>query len=234
MKLSLITGGSRGLGKALANKYEKEGFEVYEFSRSGELERHVLTDFSSPIGAATILGAKFSDLAEKDYSEIVLINNAGTLEPIGPIAEFDADAWIDNININLNSAVVASGMFFKHFQNHPCKKIIVTISSGAAIRAKYGWSLYCAAKAGLDHFSKSLAMEQNTQQHPIDIVTIDPGVMDTDMQAKIRGTDESLFPELERFVKMKADGELLKPETVAQKIYEILSGDIENGMKYNI
>ena len=234
MKLSLITGGSRGLGRALSHTFEKEGFDVYDFSRSGTSERHVLTDFSSPVGAATIIENKLSDLAKNDYSDIVLINNAGTLDPIGPIAEFDPDSWIDNININLNSAIIASGMFIKYFQNHACQKTIATISSGAAIRAKHGWSLYCAAKAGLDHFCRTLAMEQSTQKHPVDVILIDPGVMDTDMQAKIRSTDEALFPDLERFINMKESGELLEPETVAQKIYEILSGDIENGAKYSV
>jgi NAD(P)-dependent dehydrogenase (short-subunit alcohol dehydrogenase family) len=230
----LITGGSRGLGKALVAQYANEGFTVYEFSRSGDSDHHIYCDFNSPIDSARMIEDMLSRLSKKNYSEILLINNAGTIHPIGPISGFEVDAWIENMNINLNSAVIASGMFIKYFQNHAAKKVIGSISSGAAIRAKQGWSLYCGAKAGLDHFCRALALEQHTQEHPIDVVLIDPGVMDTDMQAKIRSADESLFPELQRFVNMKEDGQLLKPEFVAQKIYDILSGEVANGDKYSV
>ena len=234
MKLALIAGGSRGLGKALVDRYEEDGFEVYEFSRSGESGSHVVCDFSSPAAAAQILEKKLSELAKKDYAEIVLMNNAGTVHPIGPIAGHDAASWIDNININLNSAIIATGIFTRHFQNLSAKKTIANISSGAAIRAKHGWALYCAAKAGLEHFCRAVAMEQSKQIRPINVVLIDPGVMDTEMQAVIRSTDASLFPELERFLKMKEEGQLLDPTMVADKIFDILSGDVENGMKFNI
>ena len=230
----MITGGSGGLGKALVEKYNQEDFKVYEFSRSGKSAHHIGCDFSSPSEASQILENTISNLSRKEYSEIVLINNAGTIHPIGPILGFDPETWIDNMNINLNSAIIASGLFIKYFQNHSGKKVITSISSGAAIRAKHGWALYCAAKAGLDHFCRALALEQKAQQYPIHVVLMDPGVMDTDMQAKIRGAKESQFPELQRFVKMKEEGLLLTPESVAQKIFDVVSGEIENGVKYSV
>jgi benzil reductase ((S)-benzoin forming) len=86
----------------------------------------------------------------------------------------------------------------------------------------------------LDHFLRTLALEQASEEHPIDVVLIDPGIMDTEMQAKIRSTEASLFPDLQRFKKFEEEGLLEKPETVARKIYDILSGDVENGKRYSL
>jgi benzil reductase ((S)-benzoin forming) len=136
MKLTLITGGSRGLGKALVEKYKHQGFTVFEFSRSGKSENHVACDFSSPSDAGHMIDKMLADLSKQDYSEVVFINNAGTLDPIGPIAGFEVDACLQSIHINLNSAMISSGLFIKHFQNHSARKVMAGISSGAAIRVK--------------------------------------------------------------------------------------------------
>lgn len=234
MKLALITGGSKGLGKSLMEKFLHEGFKVHEFSRSGKSENNIWCDFTDPEKAAQIIGDALFNLSDIGYSEIYLINNAGTIDPTGPITEFKTKDWIDNININLNSAIITSGKFIKHFQHHSCKKAIISISSGAAIRAKHGWSLYCAAKAGLEQFCRSLAIEQSTQREPTDVAIVDPGIIDTDMQAKIRKTKKSSFPELDRFIGFHREGQLSSPKWVADKIYEILSGNIKNGAKYSV
>ncbi len=234
MKLALITGGSKGLGKSLSEKYLNEGFEVREFSRSGKSANSIRCDFSSPEDSAQIINETLSELSRRDFSRIDLINNIGTLNPIGPISEFEIESWIDHININLTSSVMMSGIFVKHFQNHSGKKVIATISSGAATKSKYGWSLYCTVKAGLEQFSRTLALEQNSKKGLIDTVIIDPGIVDTNMQATIRDTNERLFPELSRFIGFKEDGELENPATVAEKIYNILSGNIKNGAKYSL
>jgi len=78
-------------------------------------------------------------------------------------------------------------------------KKITFISSGAALRAKYGWSLYCASKAGLEQFCKTISIEQESQDNPILCITIDPDIIDTEMQSRIRTTDSVLFPESQRF-----------------------------------
>ncbi|PCI30578.1 MAG: short-chain dehydrogenase, partial [SAR324 cluster bacterium] len=121
MKLILITGGSKGLGKSLVEQYLEDGFEVVEFSRSGQSKSHVSCDFSQPEGAAAIMEKKISTLAQQKYSEVILINNVSTLDPIGPIADFSPAEWLNHINISFSSVVVTSGIFMKHFQSHDCK-----------------------------------------------------------------------------------------------------------------
>ncbi len=136
MKLAIITGGSRGLGKSLVNRYMEAGSRVVEFSRRGTFDGSVHCDFSDPHNAPGIIDTTFRSLAKTDYSEIILINNAGIVNPIGPISEFEPNSRVDNININLISAITVSGLFIKHFQNHSGNKVLGSISSGAATRAK--------------------------------------------------------------------------------------------------
>ncbi len=233
-RLAIITGGSKGLGKSLVEKYRRENFEVCEFSRSGQSANHIACDFVSPLNTARIIDEALSVFSTKEFSEIVLINNAGTIDPIGPISEFEAESWLNHVNINLNSSIIVSGIFIKHFQNHSGKKVIASISSGAAIRCKAGWSLYCASKAGLEQFCRTLALEQGSGKSSIDIVIIDPNIIDTDMQATIRNSDQLLFPELSRFIGFKEAGQLGSPSAVAEKVFNILAGEIKNGAKYAV
>ena len=101
--------------------------------------------------------------------------------------------------------------------------MIGCISSGAALRPYAGWSLYDAAKAGMDHFVRTLALEQAAQPHPFLTVNLDPGVIDTQMQALIRSTDKVDFPDVERFILRKEMGKLTPPTKVAESILEILA-----------
>jgi benzil reductase ((S)-benzoin forming) len=95
---------------------------------------------------------------------------------------------------------------------------VINISSGAGRRPLYGWSAYCAAKAGLDMASRVAALEAEARRKPVEIVSLAPGVIDTDMQGVVRGTDEALFMDVERFRHMKAAGELRSAEAVAGEI----------------
>jgi NAD(P)-dependent dehydrogenase (short-subunit alcohol dehydrogenase family) len=234
MKIVLITGGSKGLGKSLVHKYLENDYKVIEFSRSGHSKDNLKCDFTDHQSFPKIFSSTLSEIEKSKTSEIVLINNAGTIEPIGPISEFKIQDWINHINTNFTSAVITTGLFIKHFQSMPCAKSIAFISSGAALRPKYGWSLYCASKAGLDQFCRSISIEQESQNNPISCVIIDPDIIDTEMQSKIRATDSTLFPESQRFKLFKSDGLLRSPKSVAEKIYTIISNPIKNGHRYSV
>lgn len=235
MKLALITGGSKGLGKALVTKYLSSDYEVLEFSRSGKSEHHIRCDFSDLNSFPDIFNSTLSVYKNSDLSEIILINNAGTIDPIGPISESEVQDWKNSIDINFTAAVLATGLFIKHFQSNACRKSIAFISSGAAITPKYGWALYCASKAGLEQFCNTVAIEQETEDSPINCFIINPHIMDTGMQFRIRSTNDSLFPEVQRFIEFKNDGLLRSPDSVADEIYSILSNpELESGGKYAV
>jgi hypothetical protein len=74
----------------------------------------------------------------------------------------------------------------------------------------------------MENFIRALALEQKAQPQPFIPINIDPGVIDTEMQALIRETPAADFPELERFVQLKQQGLLMPPDNVATAIFRIL------------
>lgn len=234
MKLAIISGGSKGLGAELVKQYAQQGFEIVEFSRSGNTSYSKNVDLSDLTAANKVISETLETLSQHQYSEIIAINNAAMLSPIGPLSDSHTNDWITNINASFTSAIVFMGNFVKYFQTHDCRKVIASISSGAALKVYYGWSLYCAGKAGLEHYIRCVAEEQAEQAHPVLPIIINPGVIDTDMQTAIRGANEQQFPQLSRFVELKNSGTLQQPAAVATSIRSILAGDLHAGERYSV
>ena len=115
MKLALITGGSKGLGKGLVDIYLGNGWEVREFSRSGDSVQHISCDFSDAEKSAAVLSNAFLALVAVQWTEIVLINNAGMLHPIGPVNMYEPKDWDTNLQVNINACVLTTGLFIQHF-----------------------------------------------------------------------------------------------------------------------
>ena len=85
-----------------------------------------------------------------------------------------------------------------------------------------GSGSYCAAKAGLDHLARAVALEEAAKPHGARIVSLAPGVIDTDMQVQLRASDAALFPDRVRFVEMKETGQLDSPSIAAAKMLRYL------------
>jgi NAD(P)-dependent dehydrogenase (short-subunit alcohol dehydrogenase family) len=233
-KLCIVVGGSKGLGLSLVDQYRTEGYEVWDCSRSGKGAEHVYVDLSKRESAIDAIDRFFADKAKATYDEVLLIVNAATLTPIGPLSSSEPKTWWDHIDINLTMPISIFGRFQTHFNDASCKKVAAFVSSGAATGAKDGWSLYCATKAGVDHFLRTMALEQAPLKHPIECVSLNPGIMDTDMQAAIRQADESQFSQVERFRAFKTDGVLVSPSIVATNIFNALHKPFENGSTLNV
>jgi len=223
MKLAIISGGSKGLGKAITEKYASEGYQVVEFSRSAPSPHSVKIDFSSPENMLPVLDDHLTRLAEQEWEELVVISNAASLNPIGPTSKKNSLAVLANININYTSAILFMSEVIKHFQDKPYHKIIASISSGAALKSYAGWSL------GLDSYVRTVAVEQEYEPHPVIMLNIDPGVMDTDMQALIRSSHQDDFPMVDYFIHRKNSGELRAPEQVAGGVYKIIQAEHKSG-----
>lgn len=233
-RLALISGGSRGLGAALCTRYRDAGWEVLAFSRSGRGHGHVTLDLGEPAGAARTLRGVLAPLAERSWDDILAVSNAALLGPVGPLTgKADLDI-LANVNVNVAGGIVFMNSVLRAFSAHACDKTLVNISSGAAQRAFHGWSLYCAAKAGLERFVECVALEQETLAHPFRVVNISPGVIDTGMQAEIRGSGDVDFPDRQRFVGLKEDGVLQAPDAVADVIARIVSARPEGGSRHEV
>ncbi|MBK9577841.1 MAG: SDR family NAD(P)-dependent oxidoreductase [Fibrobacterota bacterium] len=233
MKLALITGGSKGLGASLCRQWQERGFQVVEFSRSAPHPFSVQADLADPLAASRAIEAALQAIDPTSVEELVAVHNAGTLDPIGPVYRQDSEAIVSHLATNLTSGILFLSQVVACFQDRSCPKTLASISSGAALRPFQGWSLYCAAKAGLDHFVRTLAAEQKSQPHPFAAINIDPGVIDTSMQERIRQSDASDFPDVDRFIQRKEKGQLVPPDQVARSVLKILSrSDLVGGERY--
>jgi benzil reductase ((S)-benzoin forming) len=234
MKLAVVSGGSRGLGEALCRRYLDAGFQVLEFSRSAPHDFSVAADFAQPEQAVSVLARELASLAHLEFDEIVVISNAGTVEPVGPTSRKSPADILASLNVNIGSAVLFITEALRQFQRQPCKKTIVQISSGAALRPYFGWSLYCSAKACLDTFIRTLALEQGGELYPFHAISFEPGVIDTEMQAVIRDVDRADFPDLDRFRELHKNQALRAPEQVAELLFKIVERNSGNGLRYDI
>ena len=234
MKLAIISGGSRGLGASLVEQHLAAGYTVKELSRSGKSAVSVKLDLSQPQAVAETVEPLFTELAGQEWEEVLLFNNAGLINPVGVVSDKSFDEIMVNINVNYTSAIILLRAFIGAFQNNDCLKTIVNISSGAALRGIYGWSLYCGAKAGIENFVRTIAVEQAMQNHPIKTLNIGPGIIDTGMQADIRAVSVEDFPGVDQFVGFKESGALRSPEEVATAIGNILASNQESGSRHNI
>ncbi|WP_075619569.1 SDR family NAD(P)-dependent oxidoreductase [Paenisporosarcina indica] len=224
MNIYLITGASKGIGFELAKQLSEAGHFVVGIARTeSEIDgvKFIQADLSET-GKLVSLMSEAIDSAPHDASSFTLINNAGMVNPIGLIGSVNADEIANAIAVNLTAPMIISNAFISNLKNFDGSKRIVNISSGAGRNAYEGWGTYCSTKAGLDHFSRVVAMEQLNAEHPVEIVSIAPGIIDTGMQETIRGSNENAFPLLEKFVDYKEQGLLSTAEQTAQKLISFI------------
>lgn len=223
MRLALLTGGSRGLGFELATLLASEGWTLQEFSRSAPHPFSVQVDLSRPEAARERVREALASLPLEGLQEVLVVHNAGVLSPIGPAARKDPGEVLANLQANFVSGVLFLTECVRRFQDAGCRKTLLNISSGAALKEYPGWSLYCAGKAGLEHFVRTVASEQRNEPFPFRTANVDPGVMDTAMQETIRSTTPEDFPAVGRFLQLQRDGQLASPTEVARAVLRIAS-----------
>lgn len=247
MNYYIITGTSRGLGAALAKELLRSNNHLFCISRSRnrELEQsansqHVglnyyefdLTEFAH---LENLMRKIINRIDKHKIESLTLINNAGVIEPMKPIDKSALGEIVNNLHINLVSPILLTSQFIRLANRFQVPKKVCNISSGAGKKPYYGWSSYCASKAGLDLFTQSVAMEQEKQENPVRMVAIAPGVMDTGMQEQIRATREDDFAAREKFIKLKQEGQLIPPNQAAKVILDILIHDkFEPGMVLDV
>ena len=222
MNYYFITGSSKGLGKSLAELLlQNENNFVFGYARSSSIIHkryyHKHVDFANLEAVQKI---KFPEL--KDAKKVVLINNAGVVGEIKHVGKLSNQKIMDCYTINLIVPTILTNEFVKTYQKVATEKLVLNISSGAAQSAIDGWSAYCATKAGLDMFSRVLQEESNIDKTNIKVLSIAPGIVDTEMQQQIRNSDTSNFSNLNRFVEYKKNGDLANAEETAKKIIRFI------------
>ena len=237
MDMYIITGGSKGLGASFVKNLESTDALVIALSRTKPPGRcvHKSVDLAQPELLDEVMTSVFKETDLSGVSSVTLINNAGTLPPIGPVQDLDQRGIKFNTTVNFMAPIVLTSLFIREFQEFPGAKRVVNVSSGAAMTAYEGWSLYCASKAGLEQFTRCVAKEQERSNADVLIINFNPGVMDTDMQATIRGTSEQQFPARQRFVDLHKNQILMDPDIVASCLLRGLgAGDLVSGETYGL
>jgi len=221
-RAACVTGVSRGLGVALAAELVARGFEVVGIGRSahasleGPRFRLVSADLANLAQLDAIAAGAFAAMAARSPTFAVLINNAATAGPVGPIGMLAADELAASFAVNLAAPAVLANAFVRALRGR-VRIRVVNVSSGSAVKPLPGTAAYCAAKAGLEMLGAAAAAEA---VEGVEIVTIRPGIIDTPMQEYIRTRSADMLPDVDMFRDFHASGSLQTPADTARRIVE--------------
>jgi benzil reductase ((S)-benzoin forming) len=227
---AIVTGHSRGLGEAIAAHLLSRDVRVLGVSRgrNAELARAHgarLTEVQIDLADSSELAdwLKTNDLRQAlaEAELALLVNNAGVVQPTGPLETQDVDDVARAVAVNVAAALMLSAAFAVATRDARERRIL-HISSGAGRNAYAGWSVYCATKAALDHHARAVALDKSPR---LRITSVAPGVIDTDMQAEVRATTDDKLPSRQRFVDMKREGRLIPPEQAGGELADLLLSD---------
>lgn len=235
-KVIVVTGVSRGIGRAIVDELmsKNDSVIIYGIARTEsslkELQKGYEGRFHYIVGDISdneIQKKLVSRVVEEQGHCNALIANAGVLDPVAPVDEFDQQKWQTHFNINFFSIVSLVSQLLPYVEkvNGNC----VFVSSGASVKHYYGWSCYGAAKAALNSYAQALASEKPN----IRSIAVAPGVVDTQMQVDIREKfgPKSMTPQaLKRFTDLQKNGQLLKPEIPASVYAALALNGIPNDL----
>lgn len=213
---AVLTGHSRGLGAAIAAELAGRGIPVLALARNQGPEIDGVTQTALDLSDTMALSAWLAEGALQAFlagaDTALLINNAGMLQPVGPLSSHDPAEVGRAISLNVAAPLMLAAAVST---TRDAERRVLHVSSGAGRNPYPGWAVYCASKAALDHHARAAALDQ---ADGLRIVSLAPGVIDTDMQAQIRATDVERFPLRDQFRTMKANGALASPQDCAQRL----------------
>jgi NAD(P)-dependent dehydrogenase (short-subunit alcohol dehydrogenase family) len=237
-KVALVTGGSRGIGMAIAMSMAEKGARVAISGRKQENLDRAAADFkerhlqvlavSANAGQAGQVDSLFSVLDRELGGVDILVNNVGTNILTPSVAEADEGLFDKLMETNLKSAFLASAQAVKRMKKRGGGKII-NISSIAARKAARGMGIYCVAKAGLEMLTKVLAQELAPDR--INVNAVAPSVVKTKFSQPF-WSNESILNEILKTIPM---GRIAETSDVvgavlflASSLSDFITGEIIN------
>ena len=221
--ITLVTGASRGIGKAVAKRFAKEGHFVIGTATTEKGAALINEYLHDSGGIGRVLDVRDGAQIEKLFEEIesvygavqVLVNNAGVTQD-GLLMRMKDEDWDNVINTNLSSVYRMSKRAIRGMMKARRGRII-NISSVVAQMGNAGQSNYAATKAGVEGFSRTLAREIGSRQ--ITVNSVAPGLIETDMTDEM---DERLLNSMLDAVPI---GRLGQPEDIAAAVLFLASDE---------
>lgn len=234
--LTILTGASRGVGLALAEQLSTADAVLLCISRH---RNDTLAQEAADCGTELLQWqADLNDAAPvaqrlrewlvmqfpADLASATLINNAGVISELTPLRAGQADDLAQALRVGLEAPMLLCAAFLGATQSWTqVPRKVLNISSGLGRRAMASSSAYCAAKAGMDHFTRCLALEENHVPNGAAVCSIAPGVIDTDMQVQLRSADAKQFPDQSGFAALHVKGQLSTPAEAARRLLAYLN-----------
>lgn len=243
-RLVILTGASRGLGAAMAEQLLSAGTVMLCLSRG----RHPTLaaraasaqvtleewprDLANSITVADEVEAWLRAFDAHRFDEAVLINNASVISRIGPSDGSTSVELASALRVGLEATILLTAAFLRATGGWRADRRVLNISSGLGRRAMAGSAIYGAAKAGMDHYSRVVALDEahraettGDKSRAARIVSLAPGVIDTDMQSQLRGAEGTGFPSKAYFEQQHAQGLLVSADDTAARILAYLKRD---------
>ncbi|KAK9763510.1 hypothetical protein K7432_009734 [Basidiobolus ranarum] len=215
----IITGASRGIGRAVTLEALEQGARVVGVARTENLLQSLKEETTTPENYSYVVADL---LVEKDLDKVInhtiekygridsIILNAGTIDPIKSLCDIKETEWRSLFELNFFSIISLVQKALPELRKS--RGNCVVVSSGAAMIAFPGWAAYCCSKAALNMFTYGLALEEPE----VRCTAIHPGAVDTDFQRLIRETGSKHMSrnDYNGFVSMKRNGILVRPDEV--------------------
>jgi acetoacetyl-CoA reductase len=235
-KTALVTGGSRGIGRAIVLELAREGARVALNYQANDAKAQAVADEVAALGGAVMLvKANVADAAEAramvnhvadEFGRLdILVNNAGITRDCS-LKKMTDEQWDDVIKTNLGGYFYCTSAAIPVMTAQKSGRII-NISSMNGQIAAFGQANYSASKGGIIAFTKTAALE--LAKSGITVNTVSPGFTETDMFAEV---PEKIQEQIKTRIPM---GRFAKPEEIAQAVVFLAeSGDYITGQQINV
>lgn len=240
-EIVILTGSSKGLGRKILDQIiRKPNTLMVSISRSKIIcESDNFTQLNYDLSnfqncKAALISIENLLNTQIKIKKIILINNAARLGEIKTCINSNPEDISKTIFLNTTVPILLQNKVIQYASKDVFVEVL-NIISGAANKPYHGWGAYCTSKAGLLMATKAIALEISNLGLNAKAWALIPGVIDTEMQEKIRNSNREDFHDLDRFIKFKADNILLSPLKLANFISNSLSDKVFiNGEVYNI
>lgn len=227
--LYILTGASRGMGLAMAeqllapdhhllciSRHTNQALTTLAAEQGCALEQWSM-DLSDAQPVAGALAVWLNKLVPSSLGSTTLINNAGVIPAIAPLSASDPLELTRALRVGLEAPMLLTAAFLKATLTLPIPRKVLNISSGLGRRPMASQAAYCAAKAGMDHFTRCLALDEARVTNGAKVCSLAPGVIDTDMQTQLRNAKPEDFPDQTGFAQLKQSGQLTSASGAAKR-----------------